>query len=532
MSFFHGISILEQLAGGVGIQSINAAVIGLVGSAPTWAVSSSAIVQPPQPNKLFLVNNTPAAGAMGPLIQGYSIPYALSHILEQSGQNGVGQVICINVFNPAVHQTTVSGQTLTMPASGTQYVNLGHMGIVGPGLNGYTNATTLVFKNAGGNVTYIENTDYTVDYINGFVYAKSGGALSTGQGVQASYAYCDPSKVADADLIGAVTSGVYTGMQNFILSFSSFGFNPRILIAPGYNGYVGSKDQSVAAALVAVANQVRGIALADSSSSVTVSTALSNRSNATTSFGLASGRLGLTYPNLFFEDVGIIPTGNSLNSSGTVINTTVTTLVDGPMSAWAAGAWSASILANGFWVSPSNKPLNGPTGPDTNIYMSAFDPNSDTNNLNAAGIVTVNNNFGTGLLVWGNRAASFPSASDPTTFLAVRMALDVIEISIQQASLQFLDQPITVGLIRSVLASVNGFIRTMIQQGALLPGSQILYNPNDNPATQLSLGIVTFEVDVMPPPPAENIVYDFIIDSSLLNNIGPLVVAAASSSAL
>jgi hypothetical protein len=136
------------------------------------------------------------------------------------------------------------------------------------------------------------------------------------------------------------------------------------------------------------------------------------------------------------------------------------------------------------------------------------------------------NGFGTGLLFWGNRSSAFPSATDPTTFLAVRMALDVVEISIQQASLQFLDKPITVGLITSVLTSVNGFIRTMVQQGGLVPGSIITYNPNDNPVSQLSLGIVTFAVNLMPPPPAEQIIYNFIVNTALLNNIGPIVVAA------
>lgn len=526
MAFFHGITVNELKAGGVSIQTIAASIIGLVGAAPTWAVPVVALTQPPARNALFLVNNTSSAAAMGPLIQGYSIPYALSHILAQAGQNGVGQVICVNVFNPAVHQTAVVAAALTFPASGLQVVNAGHMGLVGPGLNGYTGSTTVILKNGAGSTTYVENTDYTVDYVNGFVFAKNGGALTTGQAVQLSYSYCDPSKVATSDLIGAVTSNVYTGLQCFTLSFGTFGFNPRILIAPGYNGYVGSKDQAVSTALITVANQLHDIAIIDSPATITVTTALANRANSASGFSVASYRAALAFPNLQFFDIGILPTGNTINQSGTVLNTLANVQVDGPYSAWMAGEWSATILAHGFWWSPSNQPMNGPTGPDTTIYMSPFDPNADTNNLNAAGIVTVLNGFGTGLRVWGNRSSAFPTNTDPATFLGVRMALDVVEISIQQASLQFLDQPITVGWINSILGSVNGFIRTMIQQGGLVAGSNIGYNPNDNSATQLAAGIVTFEINLMPPPPAEQIVYNFIVNVNLLNNIGPLVVAA------
>jgi phage tail sheath protein FI len=65
MSFFHGITITETLAGGVSIQSVKAAVIGLVGSAPSWDVQSGT---PPAPNQPFLVNSKSAQSMLGPMI--------------------------------------------------------------------------------------------------------------------------------------------------------------------------------------------------------------------------------------------------------------------------------------------------------------------------------------------------------------------------------------------------------------------------------------------------------------------------------
>src|SRR5215472_7327725 len=99
-------------------------------------------------------------------MQGYTIPYALAAIQAQAA----GQVIVVNVFNPYVHYTSVTGQALAMPASGPQAVNLGHMGV-----------WNVVVKNSGGTTTYINGTDYTLDYVNGVITQKSGGAITTGQ---------------------------------------------------------------------------------------------------------------------------------------------------------------------------------------------------------------------------------------------------------------------------------------------------------------------------------------------------------------
>ena len=529
MSFFHGVTIAEVVSGGVPITVVPAAVIGLVGSAPTWAVSTTAAYQPVAANTPVFVGSTAQGSSFGPMIQGYSIPYALNHIQLQTnnGAQQIGQVIVVNVFNPATHNTTVSSQALTMPNTGTLYVNTGHMGLIGPGLNGYSGSTTVVVTNGSGSTTYTEGTDYTVDYVNGLIYQKTGGAITAGEALLVSYSYCDPSKVADSDLVGSATNSVYTGMQVFLIALNKFGVTPRILIAPGYGGNVGSKDQTVAAALLNVASTLRGFAIIDSSPSTSVSAAVSNRGTTGQSFDMANYRGVPVFPNLNFTDLGYVPTDTIINAAGAVVNTVSNATVDGPYSAWFAGAWSNQIVQNGFWWSPSNVTLIGPLGPDISLYMSFTDPNSDDNVLNAAGIVTVMNVFGTGLRTWGNRSSAYPTYTDVRTFMAIRMTLDIVEVSIQQASLQFIDSPITTGMINNVLVSVNGFVNTLVQKGALITGSQITYNPGDNPTTSLAAGIVTFEVSLMSPPPAENIVYDFIVNTALLANTGPSQQSAA-----
>jgi phage tail sheath protein FI len=77
---------------------------------------------------------------------------------------------------------------------------------------------------------------------------------------------------------------------------------------------------------------------------------------------------------------------------------------------------------------------------------------------------------------------------------------------------------------------VNGFINSLIQQGALIAGSTVTYNPVDNPPASLANGQLTFEVSVMPPPPAEQIIYNFSINTSLLANLGASVTSTSTTS--
>jgi uncharacterized protein len=100
-------------------------------------------------NNPTLVSSVAQAAAFGPMIQGFSVPYALSQILEQ----GAGQIIVINVFDITKHNTTVAAAPYTMPASGVQAISLGHMGV------GNVKVT-----NVGASVTYINGTHFTLDH--------------------------------------------------------------------------------------------------------------------------------------------------------------------------------------------------------------------------------------------------------------------------------------------------------------------------------------------------------------------------------
>jgi hypothetical protein len=281
-----------------------------------------------------------------------------------------------------------------------------------------------------------------------------------------------------------------------------------------------------------MANTIRAMALVDSPPSTAVATAIANRGVVGNAFATSSSRTILCYPQETFYDTGIVPTGVTLNTSGTPVTAQFNANSVGPFSQWVAGAIAAKDLAQGYWWSPSNTQVDGMLGPDVTLYASILDPASDTNNLNAAGIVTVFNAFGTGLRVWGNRSAEYPASTAPDNFISVRRTMDLIEESLELAMLQFIDQPISNALITAILASANAFIRSLIQRGALVAGAAS-FDPAENPYTQIAAGQLVFDIDVMPPPPAERITFEAFIDVTLLQQLGqtsPITAAAGATS--
>jgi phage tail sheath protein FI len=508
-SFLHGVEVIEVPNGPVPVTVVKSAIIGLVGTAPAWAVQapSTAVA----PNTPALVSSALDAANFGPIVRGYTIPYALAAIQAQ----GAGQAIVVNVFDPNRHFTAIAATAFSFSSQG--FINLGHMGV----------SNVVVTSNPAG-TTYVVGTDYTLDSVNGVIAsvpAGSGGHIAAGASVLIAFKYADPSKVADADIIGAITSGVYTGMQAFQTTYGTMGFFPKILIAPGY-----SQDASVAAALDATAKKIRAVALVDSPPGTSAAAAITNRGVAGNTFATASTRTVLCYPQETFVDTGIVPTGVTLNASGTPLPSQFNANAVSPYSQWVAGAIAAKDLAQGYWWSPSNTPVDGMLGPDVQLYASILDASSDTNNLNAAGIVTVFNAFGSGLRVWGNRSSAYPTSSAPDNFISVRRTMDVIEESLELAMLQFIDQPISNALIDAILASANAFIRSLIQRGALVAGAAS-FDPSENPAAQIAAGQLVFDIDVMPPPPAERITFEAFIDTTLLQQLGqtsPITVAAGA----
>ena len=315
----------------------------------------------------------------------------------------------------------------------------------------------------------------------------------------------DPAKhekVADvtkADIIGGVnaTTGKRTGLKAFEDSYSLFGYFPKMIIAPVY-----CEDSAVVTEIQTLCNKIRAIGIVDAPVGTTVQEAITGRgAGGTINFNSSSDRVILCYPHLKVYDSA---------SDSTILE---------PYSSRLAGVIAAKDIDKGYHWSPSNTEINGIVGVEKQLTSMLNDPSSEVNTLNEAGIVTVFNSSGSGYRTWGNRSAAYPSSTSVTNFINIRRTADIIHESVEYSMLQFIDFPIDNGLIDSITESVNAFIRSLIGRGALIDG-KCSYNPDKNPVTQIADGHLVFDIEFMPPTPAERISFESFIDIELLKSLG------------
>ncbi|SED75889.1 phage tail sheath subtilisin-like domain-containing protein [Pseudomonas anguilliseptica] len=452
-NYLHGIETLEVERGPRAIRVVKSAVIALIGTAPVGPV-----------NSLTLSLNDRDGAQFGPELPGFSIPLALAGIYDF----GAGTVIVVNVLDPVIHRTDVVAQARQF--GNNDRLKLGHGAL-----------QVLTLKSNDGNTTYQLNTDYTCDMLTGEVVRKAGGNILANAQVKADYTYADPSKVTPADIIGAVTiAGLRTGLKAFPDSYNLFGFFPKLFIAPGF-----STLNAVSVELIAAAEQMGGVAYIDAPIGITPQQVLAGRGPlGSINFNTSSDRVRLCYPHVKVYDAA---------SNGERLE---------PLSIRAAGLRARVDYDKGYWWSSSNQELVGVIGLERPLTARVDDPDSEVNLLNEAGITTVFNSFGTGLRLWGNRTAAWPTVTHMRNFENVRRTKDIVDESIRYSSLQFVDMPVTESLLDSVTESVNQFFRKLIGDNALL-GGECWFDPTRNPQTELEQGHVLFNYKLTVPLPFE-----------------------------
>jgi len=479
-SYLHGVETIEIDKGPRPVQMVKTAVIGLIGTAAAG-----------EGNKPIIVTSEKDFAQFGENIPGSTILDALDAIFDQKGT----VCVVINVLDPAnaAHKTTVAvPETATVdPVDGS--FTLPHPAVVGE--------ITLVSADLA--TTYILDTDYSFDAATGTGKRISTGAIPAGTiatptTVKATYTYLNPALVQSSDIIGTIDAGGNrTGLKAFRDSYQLFGFYPKILISPVF-----ATLAAVSTELIAAANSIRAICFIDAPIGITPQQAITGRGPAgTLNFNTSSERVGLCYPHVKAYD--------------TVADAEVLM----PLSQYAAGAQSRKDQENGYWWSLSNTELLGITGMERPIDAMINDPNCEANLLNGAGIITLFNSFGTGIRVWGNRSAAFPSSTHPKNFLCVRRTADIIAESLEYFTLQFNDRPLDNALIDAIVESCNGFMRTLKANGAIIDG-KAWFDQAENEVTELAAGHLTITYDFMPPTPAERVTYKASININYLSELG------------
>lgn len=469
-NYLHGIETTEVERGPRAIRVAKSAVIALVGTAPIGPI-----------NELTLSQTEVDDAKFGPDLEGFSIPEALSGIHDF----GAGTVLVVNVLDPTIHRSNVEGQARQF--AGNDLLQLQHGAL-----------QTLVLKSEDGTNTYVENADYTVNLLTGRVTRLVSGSILAAGKVKADYTRTDPSKVTPADIIGSVTAaGRRTGLKAFPDSYNLFGFFPKIFIAPPFSAL-----NSVGVALTASADEMDGITYIDAPIGTTPQQAIAGRGPlGTINFNTSSDRVRLCYPHVKIYDA---------RTNGERLQ---------PLSIRAAGLRAKVDNDKGYWVSSSNQELVGVIGLERPLTARVDDPTSEVNLLNENGITTVFNSFGTGLRLWGNRTAAWPTVTHMRNFENVRRTKDVVDESIRYSSLQFVDKPITNSLIDSITESVNQFIRKLIGDEALL-GGECWYDPARNPQTEIESGHLLFNYKLTVPLPFERGTFETEITGEYLVNLG------------
>jgi phage tail sheath protein FI len=469
MAFLHGVETVELNDGPISVQVVRSGVIGLVGIAPTGTK-----------NTLIKVSSQSDIAQFGSELIGFSIPQALAAILAQ----GTATVLVVNVFDPATHITAVAAESLPAVANRktkTAFANVG--------------STALVLTNSDASTTYVLDTDYTIDAFGNITILADIEDIAEDAILKASYNKLDASAITSSVIIGANSAGVRTGFKCFVDAYNTFGFKPKILIAPGY-----SSVNAVAAQMIVEADFYKGVCLIDAPTSTTVTAAITARGPA--------GELNF-YTS---SDRAILLTPGNYKAYDVATDATV----NRPASQFWAGVMSNNDNVNGYWFSPSNKEIKGILGPEYSVTAAINDGTTEANQLNEQGICTIYSSGSSGYRTWGNRSAAFPSSTHVKTFIANRRTADIIHESIELSMLDFVDEPITDGVVDSIRASVQGFINILIGRGALYPGSAITFDTAKNPSTQLAAGQAVWSIVFASPVPLERMTFESFIDINLI----------------
>lgn len=288
------------------------------------------------------------------------------------------------------------------------------------------------------------------------------------------------------NVIGGTTGNNYTGLQALLSAQQQLGVRPRILGCPGLD------DQDVATELASIAQKLHGFAYVACHECDDIADATTYRDE----FG--QRELMAIWPDF---------TGG------------------------AGGAWSGKAVAIalgmraaideqvGWHKSLSNVPVNGVTGLTKDILFDLQDMSTDAGVLNDGDVTTLVQMRG--YRFWGNR-----TCSDEPLFafeVAVRTS-QAIRDAIADGLLWAIDKPLTRGLVRDIVETINARLRRWTGEGRLI-GGRCWYDEESNSADDLAAGRLVLDYDFTPCAPLEGLELNQRITSKYYEGFGDNLVA-------
>ena len=178
-----------------------------------------------------------------------------------------------------------------------------------------------------------------------------------------------------------------------------------------------------------------------------------------------------------------------------------TAAVARPMSGYAAGAIARNDAENGWWTSPSNKPVRGIVGTTRPAGLGA---GGSADRLNAASVATIVRR--NGYRLWGSRT---PGGEGAEAFLSTRRIMDRVEMALIDSYDWAVDRNISASFLEGVAEGARAFLRSLQAPdvGAILDGSCDPADRGVNSDAAIAAGRVYFDLAVTPAVPAERITF-------------------------
>lgn len=501
-TFLHGVEVLEIDSGTRPIQTVNSAVIGLIGTAPGAAAAVAATLAIGAATLNSALTFTAAEGG----VAGNNITVEIVAATEADtplAVAAVGRAITITLGTDSDGDATGTAAEVATAVRGNVIAS-GLVAVTNTGAStGLGNVLPMAKTALSGGVDEPFPLNKPVMVAGSRTLAAKLGADGTlPDAIDSIFDQVGAAVIvvrvaegtSDATTLGNViggvdgTTGAYTGVQAFLGAESVLGFVPRILIAPGFTHQrENGNANGVVAELVGIAERLRAIIVADGP-------------NTTDEAAVAyAGDFGS--PRVYLIDPWVL----KVNSDGATYSA--------PASPCVAGLIAKSDNDRGFWWSPSNQTINGIVGTSRPVDFSLGDSNSRANLLNSQNVATIIHQDGYRL--WGNRTLS----SDPKwAFLSVRRTADIINDSLLRAHLWAVDRNITKTYVEDVTDGVNDYLRLLVGQGAIL-GGNCWADPDLNTAAAIANGEIYFNFDFTAPSPAEHIVFRSMATNDYISEI-------------
>lgn len=456
-AFHHGTETIRIDGGSSPVYTVNGAITAIIGTAPIGAV-----------NEITLAQTKKDFGKFGGELtaKGFSIPDA-AHIWTRYGS---GLAYVINVCDPDKHKTQVSSEVLVVDDNTLTAATV------------YPAIQTLQITD--NEATLNDGVDYTANLLTGEITFKNRPTAPT-----ATYTYTDPTKVTESDVLGGFVSstGKRTGLELLTEGFGRFGADAKILVMPEFD-----QTATAASALISMADKLNAIAYVQAPKGTSLSAALQGRGpSGEINFNTSSDRAMLCYPYV----VGILGAES--------------------LAVHLAGLRMQVDVEKGYWHSTSNHELQGVIGMEVGLTARIDDPQSETNRLNEKGITTVFNSYGTGFRAWGNRLACFPTTSRIKNFEVAQRTGDIIDESIRQFELQYIDRPIDDALIDSLIEGIRTYLGTLKS----IVGYSVSLDYDYDLVDAFSKGQVPIVYDYTPKLPAERITNTSVMTRKYLVNL-------------